>query len=52
MKTNNPIRKFLASLFLSSSRQRHYKVRLRPSILNKEESLNKIFMVRYRMGNL
>jgi hypothetical protein len=39
-------------LFLTSPRHRHYKARLRSSILNKEESLNKIFIVRYRMGNL
>lgn len=52
MKTMNPVRKFLALLFLSSPRRRYYKARLRSSILNREESLNKIFMVRYKMGNL
>jgi hypothetical protein len=56
MKTIHPVKRFLASLFSTGKqrqyRQHGYRARLRDNLLRREESLNKIFMVRYKMGNM
>ncbi len=53
MKTLHPVKQLFASFFAPKKHRHHnYKARLRATILKREESLNKIFMVRYKMGNL
>jgi hypothetical protein len=53
MKTIHPLRQLLASLFSTRKYRDHgYRAKIRANILKKEESLNKIFMVRYKMGNM
>lgn len=56
MKTIHPVKRFLAALFSTGKqrqyRQHGYRARLRDNLIRREESLNKIFMVRYKMGNM
>jgi hypothetical protein len=52
--TNHPLRRLFAALLMPSSEKQRAKFffNRNSSLIHREESLNKIFMVRYRMQNL
>jgi hypothetical protein len=53
MKTIHPLRQLLTSILAPRKHRHHgYRAKIRASILKREESLNRIFMVRYKMGNM
>jgi hypothetical protein len=52
MKSLHPVKKLIASLQLPPKFKSASKAPARSIIISREESLNRIFMARYRMGNI
>ena len=52
MKTSSHPLKLLYAALRAPKKERKLHANIRQQIINREESLNRIFMVRYRMQNL
>jgi hypothetical protein len=52
MKAIDPIRKLVAAMQTPKKRKPIRIIKVNAPIISREEALNKIFMVRYKMGHL